>query len=304
MCAYLKDCRGNPLQRSKYSRKFLKYLLSVCWPEMYRRLASWRGLGFIYKLSPSYSKFKSEHYRFWQGIRYDTEKEKHLVKFISAYPNIIDGLKYAAISWPEWASSDWEPPAEDLLHFDALTAAIKDGRSQLYAKDTADDFHRLIYASFVTFGRSLRRFGKGIGLEKQGKLSLASLCDIFTALRAQAELLFNIITSSTFRRHMEVLWETVRIHDLIPKFSEREDYRAFGKRILIWDCELITGGGDVTWADSSELEVRNAFNNAVHLMPNKFQGTTGRFNCGSIRRMGEDLSPSIHCKADGGRPMS
>jgi hypothetical protein len=268
VCAYLKDYRSNPLHRSKYSRTFIKYLLSVCWPEIYRRLASWRGLGLIYKLSPSHSNFKSERYRFWNGLRYDTGKEKHLVKFILSYPNIIDGLKYAAISWPQGASSDWEPPAKDLLRFEALMTAIKGGAPQLYTKDTADDFHHLIYASFITFGRSLRRFGKGIRLEKQGKLSLASLYDAFYALRAQVELLFNIITSSTFRKHIEVLWETVGIQGLMPEFSERESYCTFGKQMLIWDYELITGRGEDAMctdnakaedilADGSELEVCN-----------------------------------------------
>jgi hypothetical protein len=238
---------------------------------MYGRLASWRGLGFIYKLSLSHFKFKLECYRFWKDVQYNTGKEKRLVKFILTYPEIIDGLKYASVSWPEGAPSDWEPPAQDLLHFDTLMTAIKGGTSQIYTRDTASDFHRFIYASFVTFGRSLRRFGKGIGLEKQGKLPLTSLYCIFHALQAQAELLFTIITSSTFRVHIKVLWETDKlgIRDLIPDFSERDSYRTFGKRTSIWDYELITGstGGNVkwadnakaedTWADGSELEVRN-----------------------------------------------
>ena len=272
VCAYFNDCRRNPLQKSKYSRKFSIYLLSVCWPEIYRRLASWRGLGFIYKLSRSLSKFKLERNGVWKNVQYDTTKETRLVKFISAYPNIIDGLKYAAISRPKGASSDWQPPAKDLLHFETLMTVVKGGKSQLYSKDTADDFHRLIFASLVTFGRSLHRFGRGISLEKQGRLSLESLCDNLYALRAQAELLFHIFTSSTFRRHIEVLRDAdeLGIQDWKPEFSERENYRAFGKRMSIWDYELITRitGGDMTradnaraedtCADSFELEVRSA----------------------------------------------
>ena len=237
MCAYLTDFTNNPEKRPEYSTSFFKYILSVSWPKIYRRIASWLGLGLIFKLSPSQSQFRSERYARWDEVKYDTRGEKYLVDVIFRYSNIIQGLMYANSIRPKEAESDWDPPAENLLHFDSLIAVVKSGAPQLYTKETADDFHRLIYASLVTCGRSLRRLGWAIKLKNQ------QLEYIFNALRAQVELLLFIITSTTFQKHVEVLCETegLGINDLVPNYNERDAYEKFGVKMGILDRELITG---------------------------------------------------------------
>jgi len=239
VCAYLNAYRENTTSRSKYSRAFFRYLLSVCWLNIYRRISSWRGLGLIYKLSPGQSKFKSERIA-WENVQlYDVRNEKYLVRFLLKYPNIIEGLGYA--SGPGC--------------FDALISAIKRGAPQLYTKETADDFHHLVYAVFVTFGRALCQFGQ---LQK-GKAPRTALEAPFGALRAQAELFLLILTSSAFKQHLEILWSISgpENQEEIPKFSEREEYLTFGEHMQIWDFELVAEGAhEDTGSDS---EVRSEF---------------------------------------------
>lgn len=196
--AYLNHFRNNLNIRSQYSRLFFKYLLSVCWPKIYRQVASWRGLGFIYNLF--HYKFNSDDVD-WSSNQYDVDHEHYLVGFLSQYENVVEGLTFAFISAPQGSSNDWKPPDKNFPHFQHLMSAIKQGKPQLYSKDTAEDFHRLVYATLVTFGRSLCRFG--VELRLHGKdvtgEGLKKVSDCFAALRAQTELLVFLLTSSTFK---------------------------------------------------------------------------------------------------------
>lgn len=341
MCAYLADFRRNPGKRSEYSGKFFKYLLSVCWPKIYRRISSWRGLGFIYKIFQTKVKFTSERYKHWNEVQYDVKNERYLVDIFSRYPNVIEGLKYASTSLPHGADSNWEPPAEELLRFDSLIAAINNAAPQLYTKETAEDFHMFLYASFVTFGRSLCQLCKAIGLEKQGLLKPeANLRHIFNAFRGQAELLLFLITSSTFKKHIEVFCsiDGLGINDLVPDVKEREIYEKFGEGLKIWDYELVKGrkrkapcgtvrtnqatpesrgvgtgkesqstpesGDGNDDENESELEVRSALSLCRIPGINQVQGTTCNFTCRYVRRVGKIRSFSTYRKAGAGRPVS
>jgi hypothetical protein len=47
--AYLNDYKNqtDPKKQDEYSRKFTCYLLSTCWRKIFRRVTSWRAIGFI-----------------------------------------------------------------------------------------------------------------------------------------------------------------------------------------------------------------------------------------------------------------
>ena len=247
MCAYLADFRNKPDNRTSNSKSFFKYLLSASWRKIYRRIESWRGLGLIYKLSAARTKFKVERYRHWDEVQYDVRGERYLVEIFTKYPNVIDGLKYATTTK---GADNLGAPAEGFLRFDSLMAAILQKAPQLYTKQTAEDFHTFIYASFVTFGRALRRFSRATGVKKK-ETSTDQLIEIFNALRGQVELLLFIVTSSTFKQHIEVFCDIdgLGILDLVPDFSERETYEKFGSGMMISDRKMggkKDDGGEVT----------------------------------------------------------
>ena len=257
MCAYLNDYRSHPSVQSDYSNRFFKYLLTVCWPKIYRRISSWRGLGFIYRLF--YCQFDSQNVNDadWGGAEYDTNHERYLRRFLAGHDNVVDGLK-SVFEWlPVRASSKGGS-----IDFQALVLAAKHGK-RLYTQNTANEFHRFVFSAFVMLGHSLSLFGKAVYRSKTGQaLSSEALHRLFLGLQAHTTLILYLITSSTFARHMEVLHNTLGLRELVPDFDRREEYKTFGQRMKIWDRDVTLGARDssakVDGGDNAPKEVNEA----------------------------------------------
>ena len=69
-------------------------------------------------------KFTSECYKHWNEVQYDIKNERYLVDIFSRYPNVIKGLKYTCTSLPHGVDHNWEPPADELLHFRLLQSTM------------------------------------------------------------------------------------------------------------------------------------------------------------------------------------
>ncbi|KAF8342364.1 hypothetical protein F5887DRAFT_1215946 [Amanita rubescens] len=232
LCAYLNDYRSHPSVQSDYSNRFFKYLLTVCWPSIYRRISSWRGLGFIYRLY--HCQFNSQIAKDanWGDTEYDMTHDKRLCRFLSEHDNVVNGLS---------SIFEWLPVRGPSIDFQALAAAAKCG-NRLYTRETANEFHHFVFAAFVMFGHSLSLFGKAVNLSRAGhKLnSEGSLLQLFYGLQAHTTLILYLTTSSAFAKHMEVFQNILGLQELVPDFDERGEYRKFGESMKIWDHDLVS----------------------------------------------------------------
>jgi len=199
-------------------------------------------------MSKTQTKFDSKDYLHWNELEYDTKSEKYLVDFLHYYPEVVLGQVYASTRRPEGVTEDWDPPVAELLSFSHLINAAeaafdskKRSRSKpvpLYTKETANDFHAFIFASFVTCTRSLYQFSR-----LAGQSSLADMESKFPALQGLIELLLFLITSSTFRKHIEVLDAIDGINNLVPRYEEKETYEEFGEFMQMWKKRSAKAGG-------------------------------------------------------------
>ncbi|KAF8342365.1 hypothetical protein F5887DRAFT_918801 [Amanita rubescens] len=230
VCAYLNDYRSHPSVQSDYSNRFFKYLLTVCWPKLYRRISSWRGLGFIYRLY--HCQFNSQIAKDanWGDTEYDMAHEKHLRRFLSEHDNVVNGLS---------SVFEWLPVRGPSIDFQALAAAAKCG-NRLYTRETANEFHHFVFAAFVMFGHSLSLFGKAVTLSRDCRELNSAIQQLFYGLQAHTTLILYLTTSSAFAKHMEVFQNSLGLQELVPDFDQREEYKKFGESMKIKDHDLVT----------------------------------------------------------------
>jgi hypothetical protein len=235
---------------------------------IYRRISSWRGLGFIYRLFHCQFDLQNVNDLNWGNTEYDMTHEKRLRRFLSEHKNVVDGLK-SVFEWPPVRGSS----KGGSIDFRALVSAAKLGK-RLYTRNTATEFHHFVFAAFVMLGHSLSLFGKAVCLSTAGHtISSEALQQLFLGLQAHTTLIVCLISSSAFARHMEVLHNSLGLRELVPDFDRREEYEKFGQRMKIWDRDLVTGrcpgnkasgtkaddssGASDTAMGDFELQVRN-----------------------------------------------
>ena len=170
---------------------------------------------------------------------------------------------------------EWLPVRESSkggsIDFQALVLATKHGK-WLYTQNTANKFHRFVFAAFIMLGHSLSLFSKAVYRSKTGQaLSSEALHRLFLGLHSHMTLILYLITSSMFARHMEVLHNSLGLRELVPDFDRREEYKTFGQRMKIWDCDVALGAREsstkVDGGDNAPKEVNEAAANKVESSP-------------------------------------
>ena len=141
---------------------------------------------------------------------------------------------------------------------EAVELALKEKKA-LYTKETASDFHCLLYLSFIMAGRALREIKDSYALTKQHHKSLAEVGDAIadynlkTAISA-AELsvrfLVCMVSSSVFKLHMRV-WtnEELSLKHMLPRYGEKGNYMRFGK-----EREILASAKLGPQSDSEDLD--------------------------------------------------
>lgn len=121
-----------------------------------------------------------------------------------------------------------------------VNAFDKNDLAYLYTKETALDFHYLVYCVFLLAGQAIRKIKdhqvplKQAGAKKN-KASYASLVEVLKSHISAAVLpmkfLHCVLNSTVFKRHIGV-WtnDGECLDDLLPKWSQKEVNMEFGKK--------------------------------------------------------------------------
>jgi len=109
-------------------------------------------------------------------------------------------------------------------NFDDIRKAVKGPRGAFFAKDTAEDFHKLLLATFIRLTLDLQIF-------KSMKNKLSQNGKVFHRIKLHIHLLLSILASSSFRAYIEFTVQSNRIN-LIPLFENRLTYRSSWIRLV------------------------------------------------------------------------
>ena len=187
---------------------------------MYQRISSWSGLGFLSSLKRFWSFFgnRIKHYDFSKDsvlVRRDFT-DKVLANYMVNKPAIVDALE------------DYFPPETPFLEehqgFQALIAAAKSAEGPLYTKETAPQFHRLIFATLIMLGSLLGRLR--VMFSKNNESDVEILEDKkrqFFLVKGITKLLYFILHPSAFKHHIRII--TANRYDicLLTDYDEKED---------------------------------------------------------------------------------
>jgi hypothetical protein len=219
----------NEEKRSEYSHKFSNYLISMCWPKMYRQIKSWQGLGFVYLLhcfgkSPEI-RTAIALFRDWNApyMRRWNHGDKSLVAFLKINGEIKLWLDQALPA--ELASFQ---PA-----FDAIMNAPDN--QPFYTWETAKAFHSLVVAAFISFGKLLcdlqgqfSDFKQAVSAAKDDEKDLLLL--YLNHVKAQVLLLLYLLSSSAFKIHIYMCTNAgTYTPRLTPIYEEWDQFLSFGR---------------------------------------------------------------------------
>ena len=155
-------------QRKEISRIFVKFILTSCWPKMYRRVHSWPCLSLIMQLCA----IDRDTIQFWSSQRepLPVQPDIALLNFLQSgwdlyLPKLLDHHPDVKAR-----STDTAPLPQKLLD-----AIISKG-SYTYSTDVAIDFHNLLTSSLIAYvvrldyvDRALRKL-KGRRLPDSGTI--------------------------------------------------------------------------------------------------------------------------------------
>lgn len=241
--SYLKDFSSYPKSRREYSDRFFEYLLSVCWPKLRRRITSWHGLGFISILGntdiPAMKIADFKHWSIFQkaGRKGDTSLANFLVK----------NYKHIRL-----ISSKYSKDALDLENLmGAVRTFLEDPSSPtFYNKDTAFEFHRLVYTGFLAFSVLLEIVKHFVKLNKREPSR--EIRSAFVLLTCITRLLLHILSSTAFKNHITVWTNHGRNMALVtPQYCLSQLYRTSWNRLM---NSIFTANGIKVDEDSSQAD--------------------------------------------------
>jgi hypothetical protein len=229
---------ANPDQRRKYSSQFFNYLLSACWEKLYLRFISWQRLGFIRSFEERVDLLNGHleligtpagpdetYMDRGPGDRTLTDllflNEEYL--FEHMLPSVLP--------------RDTLPlPLFSKLR-EAVVEADPDNRLKcLYTKETALEFHYLVYCVFLLSGQAIKQIkdrNKVLKETKSTKKEYPSLVDEFKKCIEAAvlpmKLLQCVLSSTVFKRHI-CIWtnDGESLDELLPKWPQKADNLRFG----------------------------------------------------------------------------
>jgi hypothetical protein len=144
VCSYLNDYKKS-VTRPDDSKKFFKYLLSVCWPKLRQRISSWQGLGLICRLA-TYPKLSVDPRAFPPCPPTVDSQDNLLATFLAINAEMLQVLEESGPNFVERPVS-----------FAKLVSAAKNWTA-LYTKETAQEFHDLLVITLATYAMRLNCF--------------------------------------------------------------------------------------------------------------------------------------------------
>ena len=255
----------------KYSDRFFEYLLSQCWRNLYQRISTLSALAFAYGLVTHWSIFQMNIKSFkWEDPEFAQRGpgDRTLALCIKANAKWFNLLEDA---FGPQAPDQYRSFLKDHERFKHLVSAaescIDSKTNPLYTKDSAELFHRFLFAALVMYAVSinqLRRAFKTPLLDAEEERGAIHLAKGFT------RILVNVLSSSSFKRHMRVITLDGKFLSYLqsaPAYSGI--YRTFGQQYNIIDGETDgpvmstspgeDAGHDVEPAASGTLQVRKFF---------------------------------------------
>lgn len=263
---YLYEYGGDPEQRGAHSTLFFEYLLSACWPKLYRRFTSWQGLALIQTFEERVD-LLTGHLNMIGTSAGPSEEFMHpgpgdrtLAYFLELNSAGIFTVMLP-LNLPESVM-----PCQPTEPFHKLRKAVDTAKrendlSKLYSAETSMDFHFLIYCAFLLAGRAIRQIKDNhVPLKrawaKKDKAIYDSLVvkfkDSIVAAVLPMKILHCVLSSTAFKRHIRI-WtnDGESLGEIWPKWSRKKENLEFGiKRQILSKFkkgpsdERSTEGGD------------------------------------------------------------
>ena len=209
---------------------------------MRRRVTSWQGLGFIDKLSTYWDRVDFDGVE-WQSDSKRDPNDETLASFLCHNEHAIKVLRVVGSR------------NSDRLPVDALMSAAQSGGA-IHTKETAREFHHLLCAAFVAFGRSLRFFSKAFKKHPKSCNSgepPKELINPFKVMGLYTRLLLCILTSSSFKTHIRCCTlQGADLKHLLPRYDRRDQYVTFAESNEIVACAKDNGPKDAP--DQNDLD--------------------------------------------------
>lgn len=135
--------------QATYSRAFFQYILTTCWPKMYRRITTWTAVGFIFRLNALVDGFDHKVQESWGEVTDPAlgPGDRSLRQLLRQ----LDGVQVVH-SIMRSGSYTFQSPEN-------LMAAIW-GSGAIYKKETALEFHVLVCSTFINYAMALARVKK------------------------------------------------------------------------------------------------------------------------------------------------
>ena len=221
MADYLNEYKDivhkNPQACFKYSDKFFDYLLSQCWRKMYRRISSLPAIAFTLGLVDHWSTFQANIAAFkWDDPEFAQRGGDRTLASC-----ILSSCKSPEFTLLQDVENQ---------QFEALLWASKScvqANKALYTKDSAESFHRFLFATLVMYAISindLQQIIEDLALE----LTIEEELDRLRRAKGFTRILTNILSSSTFKHHMRVITlDGSYVSFLKANLQLKEKYRRF-----------------------------------------------------------------------------
>ena len=266
---YLKDYKDEATRQdnacNKYSERFFDYLLSQCWPTLYQRISTFPVLAFAYGLITHWSIFQVNIKSFkWEDPEFARRGPgdstlASCIKFNVKYFNLLEDA-----FGPE-APAQYRSFLKDhkcFMHLVSTAESCADSKTKpLYTKDSAQSFHRFLFAVLVMFAVSinkLRRAFENPALDASKEWEAIRLAKGFT------RLLVNVLSSSSFERHMRVITRDGKFLDCLMANPRNKDaYRKFGQQYNIISAE--PGNGTMPSGHDSGFDVDPAMSRTLQV---------------------------------------
>ena len=254
VCSYLNDFKaihsnpeGHPAgdNQTGCGRKFFNYLISFCWGRLHRRFTSWVGLGFVYHLEFTWLKLENEdainEYPRWESFNTAHTGDKSLTDFLKKHRFILPVLNALLVRAGSFKIGT----------FDSLIRPVEEGQPSLFTKDTAADFHKLVFGGFIMLtmelGEFQARYRNWMHLDAKARKT-ALLC--FRRIGLYTRLLLNILASTSFRHYITFMVQH-GVKSLVPLFEDRGLYDAK------WKLRQVALAGESSLADLAKGGITN-----------------------------------------------
>jgi hypothetical protein len=227
-------------KRAESSEVFFDYLISACWPKLYRRFCSWRGLGLIRNFEDRVDLLNGH----LELIGTPAGPKESFMDRGAGDRTLVHFLYHNEVVFNAMLPSVLDNNVVSVSVFDHLRKAVHNAcqlndLTNIYTKETALGFHYLVYCSFLLAGQALRKIKdhqaplKLVGAERKSGYSL--LVERFKSCIAAAvaplKLLQYVLSSTVFKRHIGV-WtnDGESLEELLPKWSQKRDNLDFGRK--------------------------------------------------------------------------